>query len=99
MHTHTDTEWLHVCVRKTDNITGPFFGTRQSELGGWRWSRGQRGEKTRRRVNSGGGLRERRRGREGGREKGKEEGLSAGMNSLRLCGARFPRPPPGPFDK
>lgn len=40
-------------------------------------------------MNGGGGL----------REEGKERGLSVGMNSLRLCGARFPRPPPGPFDK
>lgn len=43
-----------------------------------------------------------RRGRAKGvemREGGREGGLSVGMNSLRLCGARFPRPPPGPFDK
>jgi len=33
------------------------------------------------------------------REGVSEGGLSVGMNSLRLCGARFPRPPPGPFDK
>lgn len=48
-------------------------------------------ERNRRRVKSGGV-------RAGGGE-GKEGGLSVGMNSLRLCGARFPRPPPGPFDK
>lgn len=49
LHTHV---FVHTAAVKTANITGPFFGTRQREGEGWR------GEKTRRGVNSGGGLKE-----------------------------------------
>lgn len=84
--------------------SGFFFDARRSErrveVVGWR-RRGGRGENEEESEQRGRaeGVEMKEGEREGGREGEKEGGLSVGMNSLRLCGARFPRPPPGPFDK